>query len=231
MVLEKIAVLHDLTIVSILLRTVLAMLFSGILGYERGKKGRPAGFRTYMVVCLGSAIAMMTGIYLNQGTGSGDPGRIAAQVISGIGFLGAGTILVTRQNQVKGLTTAAGLWADACLGLAVGAGFYSGAIIVFAAIWCSMRILHVVDKRLDQKSKVFAVYVEFLRMKDLSAFLGYGREHGCRMDNLEVTRGKDIDGSKVVAVNMTLHFEEAVMHSQIIEEYGRIEGVTFIRET
>ena len=230
MVLEQIAALQELTLQSILLRTVLAMLFSGVLGYEREKKGRPAGFRTYMVVCLGSSIAMMTGIYLNQGTGTGDPGRIAAQVISGIGFLGAGTILVTRQNQVKGLTTAAGLWADACLGLALGAGFYSGAIIGFAAIWCSLRILHVVDKRLSRRSKVFAVYVELIRMKDLSAFLGYGREHGCRMDNLEVRRGKDVDGSRVVSVNMTLHFEEPVLHAQIIEEYGKLDGVTFIRE-
>ena len=178
MFLEEIKWLHELTLQSIVLRTVLAMLFSGILGYEREKKGRPAGFRTYMVVCLGSAIAMMTGIYLNQGTGSGDPGRIAAQVISGIGFLGAGTILVTRQNQVKGLTTAAGLWADACLGLALGAGFYSGAVIGFAAIWCSLRILHVVDKRLSRRSKVFVVYVEFVRMKDLSVFSDTGGSTG-----------------------------------------------------
>lgn len=92
------------------------MVFSGILGYEREKKGRPAGFRTYMVVCIGSEIAMMTGIFLSRELGSTDPSRIAAQVISGIGFLGAGTILVTRQNQVKGLTTAAGLWADALSG-------------------------------------------------------------------------------------------------------------------
>lgn len=231
MFLEEVKWLHDLTLQSIVLRTVLAMLCSGILGYEREKKGRPAGFRTYMVVCIGSAVAMMTGIYVSQQSGSGDPGRIAAQVISGIGFLGAGTILVTRQNQVKGLTTAAGLWADACLGLALGAGFYSGAIIGFLAIWCSLRILHVVDKHLSRKSKVFSVYVEFVRMKDVSFFLGYGREHGCRMDNLEVTRGKDIDGSRIVSVSMTLHFENPVLHSEIIEEYGKIEGVTFIRET
>ena len=96
------------------------MLLGGLLGYERGKKGRPAGLRTYLVVCLGSSLAMMTGVYLTQISGSGDAGRIAAQVISGIGFLGAGTILVTRQNQVKGLTTAAGLWAAACIGLALG---------------------------------------------------------------------------------------------------------------
>ena len=122
MILEQIGILRDLTFWSILLRMMLAMTLSGILGYEREKRHRPAGFRTYLVVCLGSTLAMMVGLYVAQYTGSGDASRIAAQVISGIGFLGAGTILVTRQNQVKGLTTAAGLWSMACLGLAIGAG-------------------------------------------------------------------------------------------------------------
>ena len=200
MVLEKIAVLKELTIFSVLLRTVLAMVFSGIFGYEREKKGRPAGCRTYMVVCIGSEIAMMTGIFLSRELGSTDPSRIAAQVISGIGFLGAGTILVTRQNQVKGLTTAAGLWADACLGLALGSGFYSGA------------------------------YVEFVSIKDLSAFLAYGREHGCKMDGLEIVRSKDVDGNRGVGATMTLHFDTPVSHEKVIEEFGRLEGVQFIKE-
>lgn len=146
MLLENISILRDLTLTSVLFRTFLAMLLGGILGYEREKKRHPAGFRTYLVVCLGSSLAMMTGIYLNDLTGNGDPARIAAQVISGIGFLGAGTILVTRQRQVRGLTTAAGLWASACLGLALGAGFYSGAIVSFLAIWCSLWILRIVDQ-------------------------------------------------------------------------------------
>ena len=230
MVLEKIAVLKELTIFSVLLRTVLAMVFSGILGYEREKKGRPAGFRTYMVVCIGSEIAMMTGIFLSRELGSTDPSRIAAQVISGIGFLGAGTILVTRQNQVKGLTTAAGLWADACLGLALGSGFYSGAIVGFAAIWCSLKILSTVDKRLGKTARVFGVYVEFVSIKDLSAFLAYGRGHGCKMDGLEIVRSKVVDGNRVVGATMTLHFDTPVSHEKVIEEFGRLEGVQFIKE-
>ena len=148
MILENIPVLKELTIWSILLRSGLALLFGGILGYDREKKGRPAGFRTYMVVCLGSALAMMTGIYLTNITGSGDSGRIAAQVISGIGFLGAGTILVTKQRQVKGLTTAAGLWAAACIGLAMGAGFYSGGIIIPQGQWSGGGFCHPVQRRI-----------------------------------------------------------------------------------
>ena len=134
--------MENLTITEILIRMILGMLFSGILGYEREQKGRPAGFRTYIVVCMGAEIAMMTGIYLKIYMGDPDSSRIAAQVISGISFLGAGTILVTKQNQVKGLTTAAGLWAGACLGLALGAGFYSGAIVgfFFSGVQCAFCI-------------------------------------------------------------------------------------------
>ena len=93
--------MENLTITEILIRMILGMLFSGILGYEREQKGRPAGFRTYIVVCMGAEIAMMTGIYLKIYMGDPDSSRIAAQVISGISFLGAGTILVTKQNQVR----------------------------------------------------------------------------------------------------------------------------------
>lgn len=151
-------------------------------------------------------------------------------MISGIGFLGAGTILVTRQNQVKGLTTAAGLWADACLGLALGSGFYSGAIVGFAAIWCSLKILRTVDKRLGKTARVFGAYVEFVSIKDLSAFLAYGREHGCKMDGLEIVRSKDVDGNRGVGATMTLHFDTPVSHEKVIEEFGRLEGVQFIKE-
>lgn len=135
---ELYMMLYDLNFLSAFVRLFLAMLLGGILGYGREKKHLPAGFRTYMVVCLGSALSMMVGIYVTDITGAADASRIGAQVVSGISFLGAGTILVTRQNQVKGLTTAAGLWAVACMGLALGAGFYSGALICFAALWVSI---------------------------------------------------------------------------------------------
>ena len=221
---------NELTICSILLRTVLSMLLSGILGYEREKKRRPAGFRTYIVVCLGSSLAMMTGIYLTELYGTGDPGRIAAQVISGIGFLGAGTILVTKQNQVKGLTTAAGLWASACLGLALGAGFYTGAILSFAGIWSSLKILQKVDSYLYVHSKVMNLYVEFNSVSDVSKFISYARSENCSVRNLEMNRSKNADGSVSISAVMSLKFEEPVSHSHIIEIYGALEGITFFEE-
>lgn len=110
--------LREITYLSIALRIVIAVLCGGALGLERGMKNRPAGMRTYMLVCVGSCLIMLTNQYLFQVTQAGDPMRLGAQVVSGIGFLGAGTIVVTRHNRIKGLTTAAGLWSAAGVGLA-----------------------------------------------------------------------------------------------------------------
>ncbi len=226
MILEQIGILRDLTFWSILLRMMLAMTLSGILGYEREKRHRPAGFRTYLVVCLGSTLAMMVGLYVAQYTGSGDASRIAAQVISGIGFLGAGTILVTRQNQVKGLTTAAGLWSMACLGLAIGAGFYTGAFVGFAAIWVSIRFLHIVDRHLY--SNLVTLYVVFEKNGDVSRFLTFAREKGCVIEHLEMTRIKDSQDKGTISANIVLCFKEKMTYARIVEEYGALEGVVFL---
>ncbi len=230
MILENIPVLKELTIWSILLRSGLALLFGGILGYDREKKGRPAGFRTYMVVCLGSALAMMTGIYLTNITGSGDSGRIAAQVISGIGFLGAGTILVTKQRQVKGLTTAAGLWAAACIGLALGAGFYSGGIIGFLAIWGALWVMQIVDKRLYKNSGVISIYAEFAGMEAVSRLLARVRSQNSTVSNLEIKRTKNENGVMIVTATMTLRFPSGTSHAMLIETYGALKGVRFMEE-
>ena len=113
--------LREVTLLAVVLRIVLAILIGGLIGFERELKNRPAGLRTYMVVCLGACMVMLTNQYVTQVFGSGDPVRMGAQVISGVGFLGVGTIVIRNQSQVKGLTTAAGLWTTACIGLAIGA--------------------------------------------------------------------------------------------------------------
>ena len=113
-----------------LLRLLLAAMLGGIMGLERTRKRREAGFRTYMLVALGAAMTMMVGEMVVSRFGSGDPTRIAAQAVSGIGFIGAGSILVSRSNRVMGLTTAAGIWVSVTVGLAVGCGYYMGGIAV-----------------------------------------------------------------------------------------------------
>ena len=121
--------IRDLGMAAVAARMLLAVLCGGIIGIEREFKRRPAGFRTHILICLGAAMTTLTSqyLYLDRGYYT-DIARLGAQVVAGIGFIGAGTIIVTRRRRVKGLTTAAGLWASAIVGLALGAGFYEGAL-------------------------------------------------------------------------------------------------------
>lgn len=134
--------------VDITARIVFACLLGGIIGYERESANRPAGFRTHILVCVGAAMVMLTGEYVHDNFGgSSDPARLGAQVVSGIGFLGAGTILRAGLN-VRGLTTAASLWAVSCIGLACGIGFYSGAVITTAVICATLSYFKKFEEKL-----------------------------------------------------------------------------------
>lgn len=143
---EKI-MLHarEITLGAIVLRIIMAEVLGGVIGSERGRMNRPAGMRTYMLVSIGSCVVMLINQYAYQVYGVGDPVRLGAQVVSGIGFLGAGTIIVTTHNQIKGLTTAAGLWASACIGLAIGIGLYEVAIVACIAVFSVLTVLHQWD--------------------------------------------------------------------------------------
>lgn len=160
-VIKIIEVLRDFNIISIALRLVLAMFFGGTIGLERGKQGRAAGMRTHIFVCLGATLATMIGFYaVEMLDSSGDPLRVAAQVISGIGFLGVGTILLKGRFQITGLTTAAGLWCAAAIGIALGAGFYEGAIITFVCSMITVTIASRVEHVFNKKYRRFGIYVE-----------------------------------------------------------------------
>lgn len=216
-------------ILSIFIKLSLAMLCGGILGMERGKKNRPAGFRTYMLVCVGATLVMMTNQYMCELYGTGDPARLGAQVISGIGFLGAGTIIVTGRNRVKGLTTAAGLWADACVGLAIGTGFYSGAIIGCTLILLVMSVLHRLDDRMTANTKTLDMYMEFQKMSDLGAFMSKIKEFGMKISEIEMTKANNAE-DVAVAVLLTLRLEKKRPHTEIIELLSQVEGVRYIEE-
>lgn len=153
--------LREFNLPSIALRIVLAMIIGGLIGIERGKQGRAAGMRTHILVCLGSALTAMLGFFVNQELGlATDPMRVSAQVVSGIGFLGVGTILVKGRFQITGLTTAACVWATATIGLALGAGFFEGAILVFAATFLTVTVLHKLEYKLGKHQRRFGIYVE-----------------------------------------------------------------------
>lgn len=216
-------------LLSIFIRLILAMVCGGILGMERGKKNRPAGFRTYMLVCVGATLVMLTNEYLIELYGTGDPARLGAQVISGIGFLGAGTIIVTGRNRVKGLTTAAGLWADACLGLAIGVGFYSAAIIGCTLILLVMSVLHRLDDRMVANARNVDVYMEFVKMSDLGVFMSKIKELGMKITEIEMTKSNSTEDVGV-AVLLTIKLEKKRPHTEIVELFSQMEGVRYLEE-
>lgn len=119
-----------------ILRMVLAVIYGALIGRERSSTGHPAGSRTHALVCVASCMAVITGMALTKQYPDSDVARIPAQVVTGVGFLGAGMILITNNNKVKGLTTAAGIWACACLGLTVGAGLY-----LISVVGCVMMVV------------------------------------------------------------------------------------------
>ena len=145
----------------VLIKLALAALVGGIIGMERGKQGRAAGMRTHILVTLGSALTAMIGLFSVSVLGfSLDPLRISAQVISGMGFLGVGTILLKGRFQITGLTTAAGLWCTAAMGLAIGIGFYEGALAVFVLAILAVTIFHKLEYKMIKRSDRFGIYVE-----------------------------------------------------------------------
>lgn len=183
---EEVLEFRELTMLSVFLRPVSSILLSGVIGLERGLKNRAAGFRTYMLVCLGACIVMLTNQYIFQLLGTGDPVRMGAQVVNGIGFLGAGTIIVTSRSQIKGLTTAAGLWCSACLGLAVGIGFYELAVIASVSILLVMTLFHSWEDFMRRNTKILTVYVELRPGTSLREFLDVSRENEIFVSNMQM---------------------------------------------
>lgn len=173
---EFIEYMRELNIVTVAVRILLATLLGGIVGIERGKQGRAAGMRTHIFVSVGSALTAMIGFFVNTQLGyDGDPMRISAQVISGIGFLGVGTILLKGRFQITGLTTAAGLWATAAIGLALGAGFYEGALITFLVAIITVTLLHRLEYKLLRRQTRFGIYVEINSDKAVRATIDHLR--------------------------------------------------------
>lgn len=160
------AVLASVNIWSVAFRIFLAVLFGGCIGVERGRHGRAAGLRTHILVCLGASLTTLLGLYVHYNLGfNNDPLRMGAQVISGIGFLGVGTIMVRKGSQVTGLTTAAGLWATACIGLTVGAGFYWAALAAFLVIIVTNSVIARLE-HIARRDEGNLYYIELSDIRD-----------------------------------------------------------------
>ena len=221
--------LREVTYLAIGLRILAAVIVGGLIGLERGLKNRPAGLRTYMLVCVGACLVMLTNQYMVQIYGTGDPVRMGAQVVSGIGFLGAGTIIVTRRNQIKGLTTAAGLWSAAGVGLALGVGFYEAALIGGFAVFFVMTLLQRMDNSMHRNAKVLEVYVELDKSLSLGDFLRAVREREIEVHHTQRDQDSEPENG-VRAFITTMKLQKRQNHVEVIDELQTIPGVVYLEE-
>ena len=160
-VLQFLEYIRELNMASIAIRLTLSVILGGLIGMERGRRGRAAGLRTHILVCMGAAMASLLGVFITEELDiSSDASRIAAQVISGIGFLGAGTIVTKGRFRVSGLTTAAGLWATAAIGLALGYAFFEGALVATFLTVVTITILSHFEARIYRKNARASIYIE-----------------------------------------------------------------------
>lgn len=214
---------------SVAFRLVSAVLAGSIVGFDRAMKRRGAGLKTHVLVCLGSALVMMTGqfIHMNYG-GNMDVARLGAQVISGVGFLGVGTIIVTGRNQVRGLTTAAGLWACACVGIAIGIGFVFGAFLTLLLVVFSFNVLTKIDREVEKYAKTFDLYLEFATNKCITAFVGEMRDRGIKINNIEIGKSK-IKGEGPNAL-ISVEVRERKRRITILDELRELECVKYVEE-
>lgn len=219
----------------IILRIVTATILGGIIGMERQFKHRPAGFKTHILVCVGSATIMVLSEYLFRkyhmefGILS-DPARLGAQVISGVGFLGAGTIIHHGQN-VRGLTTAASLWVVAAIGLAAGSGFYFLAIVVSISIYIILFIFNKLYRRIRSVRDVSGLRVQLLnKPKAIGAINLLLAKNNIRILDMEfINPNMDTDGSEgdndVIYINLTLKMTEELSVYTLIQQLEKITGV------
>ena len=173
---------------TVAIRLVLAVICGACLGLERERKRRPAGFRTHILICLGAAMTTLTSQYLALNLGLfTDMARLGAQVIAGIGFIGAGTIIITTRRQVKGLTTAAGLWADAVVGLALGAGFFEAGIVATIIILLAEIVFSRLEYFIVSSARTFNIVIEYIEGGDLGRILDEIKQTSTDIIDLELT--------------------------------------------
>jgi putative Mg2+ transporter-C (MgtC) family protein len=206
-------------------RLLLSLVAGGIIGFEREYRRQPAGFKTHILICVGSTLLMLLSIYIPQqffDMKNGDPGRIAAQVVSGIGFLGAGAILKLGNN-VKGLTTAASIWVSAGIGLAIGAGMFIPAIIALAIIMFVLLVLDNVEKKLFPTERIKTINLYFngssVDTKKITKLL---ISHGIAIQSVDVVQ--EIH-KELVQVNLLVRIP---INTNIPQLYKDIRGLSNI---
>lgn len=205
----------------IIVRVLLSVILGFILGLEREMYKRPAGLRTHILVCMASCLIMLVSMY---GFDSGDPARVAAQVVSGVGFLGAGAIMrEDKGNSIKGITTAATIWMSAMIGLSCGNGFYFGAILVTFLALVILTILRNLEKKISASSKYNSKIYMVLENQDkvINSIGELLRECNLLVKDME---SKSVTVNKMKAVKMTIVFERDSNIDSLYEFVQKIEN-------
>lgn len=215
---------------SVTFRVLLALVCGGMIGIERAEKRRPAGFRTHILICLGAAITAMTSVHLFVTMHYYlDVARMGAGVVSGIGFIGAGTIMVTQRRRVKGLTTAAGLWVVAIVGLCCGFGFYEGAVCATVLVLIAEVFFSKLEYRLLRDNREVTVYTEYASPSCLEEVVSRCHMLGVKIVDLEITRKED--GSGTSCAVLALLSRQGAGKEEILQALGGVEGVLTVVET
>ena len=200
---------------SILIRVVVSAVLGGLIGLDRGMKHRGAGTKTITVVCLGATLVMLTEQYIQINfPGLANMNRLAAQVISGVGFIGVGTIIISK-HRVRGLTTAATLWASACVGLAVGIGFIEGGILITAMMLLSLHVLPYVERFATRHSHYCNVFVDLEESRDLHTIIQNLKEADVVIDSMDMSESR-IAGEGI-SVHMVLYMKKTVGRTEVYE--------------
>jgi len=207
----------------IVARLALAGASGALIGFERGKHGRAAGMRTHMLVSIGAAVTSILGIYMTA-HGFGDPSRIAAGVVSGIGFIGAGIILIKGSNKITGLTTAAAMWATAAVGLAYGAGYYVLAIPGTALIFIILSGMVYFENHQKKDYLFFIELEDAYRTNDVFKELKQMYPNSHSSDILPSKSG--LPGH--VGITINIHDDSKDKGVHMIEEIRKIKGVVFV---
>lgn len=238
----ELGALRELNILSLCVRLLLGIMFSGFLGFSRNIKQRPAGLRTYMLVSIGAIMTMTlaqfelimietvwSDAYQEIGIGL-DLSRYGAQVINGIGFLGAGSIILAGNRKVKGMTTAAGLWASGCMGLALGAGFYEGAIVGFLLLFICLSFLPIIENSILLKSKNMNVYIEFRSIKSLKKVIEFIKSLDISIFELDVFNNFD-NPNTLIGANFYMQLSKKnIKHSEVIMALSEFDEICNVEE-
>ena len=217
--------LEEFNAVSVAVRLILATVMGGIIGMERGATKHAAGLRTFMLVCLGAALAQIIDMRCVMVYGSGDPMRLAQGVINGIGFLGVGTIVVTGKSHIKGLTTAATLWTTAVLGISIGSGYLYSSIITFALIMLVIKAMAGLSRRQMNRSRMLEISVEFAGKDGTKSVVKYLRERGYHITEMDKKENEDS-----ILLSLDIDLGKKMSHAKVLDEIGKLEEVEFVME-